>query len=222
VDIIATEAAITVIKASILLAENSVQDAEDNLKKIIGLPVNKNCSFVTELPAELKHREIVEEEIIQKAMEQRPDLKIIKNSMEISSFDNEIKRNERLPSLNLATQYGLGNSGGSWGDNYDVIASGDNPTWYVGLNLSIFPFRKLNSSILKQSEYENKKKIDEREEKKLAIITECKVITRGINTQALYAEATFKALKLHEKKLQLEEIKFNQGRSSIQWLLNYH
>lgn len=221
VDIIATEAAVTVREASILLAENSVKDAEDNLKNIIGLPVSNNCSFTMELPEELKHSELFEEEIIQKALDQRPDLKIIQNSIEISSFDTTVKRNERLPSVNLSTRYGLGNSGESWGDNYSAITSRDNPTWYVGLNLNIFPFRKLNNSILKQSEYEYNKYIDEQEDKKLSIITECRGITRRINTQALYVKAVFKALKLQEKKLQLEEVKFNQGRSAIQWILNY-
>lgn len=221
VDIIAMEAAVTVREASILLAENSVKDAVDNLKRIIGLPSGKNCFFTMELPEKFEHRELLEKEIIQKALVQRPDLKIIENRIETSLFDNEIKRNERLPSLDLTTQYGLGNYGESWGDNYSAIASRDNPTWYVGLNFNIFPFRKLNNSILKQSEYEYKKNIDEREDKKLSIITECKVITRRINTQALYVKAVLKALKLQGKKLQLEEIKFNQGRSSIQWLLNY-
>ncbi|MBN1384369.1 MAG: TolC family protein [Elusimicrobia bacterium] len=222
VDIIATEAAVTVREASILLAENSVKDAKDNLKKIIGLPGDKNCFFVMELPEKFEHHELHEDETIQKALKQRPDLKIIENSIEMSLFDTEVKRNERLPSLDLATRYGSSNSDKSWGDNYSAIASIDNPTWYIGLNLSIFPFRKLNSSILKQSEYEYKKNLDEREDKKLSIITECKGITRSINTQALYVKATFKALELQKKKLQLEELKFNQGRSSIQWILTYH
>ncbi|MBA7550440.1 hypothetical protein ES705_42954 [subsurface metagenome] len=121
----------------------------------------------------------------------------------------------------MVGQYGLGNISQKWGDNYSAITSGDNPTWYLGLSLNIFPLRRLASSALKQSEYAQKKNIADFEDMKLSVITECKGITRRINTQALYVNAALKSFKLQEKKLSLEEIKFNQGRSSIQWLLAY-
>lgn len=221
VDIIATEAAITIREASSLLAEDSVEDAKDSLKRIIGITNEKEYSFATETLGEFEHKKINEEETIKKATSQSPDLKIIEKIIEINSFDTLIKRNERLPSLDLVGQYGLGNISQKWGDNYSAITSGDNPTWYLGLSLNIFPLRRLASSALKQSEYAQKKNIADFEDIKLSVITECKGITRRINTQALYVNAALKSFKLQEKKLSLEEIKFNQGRSSIQWLLAY-
>jgi len=50
---------------------------------------------------------------------------------------------------------------------------------------------------------------------------ECKSITRKVNTRALYVKAAGDSLKLQRKKLKLEEIKFDQGRSAIQWVLDF-
>ena len=52
-------------------------------------------------------------------------------------------------------------------------------------------------------------------------MTDCKTITRRINTQALYVKATEKSLDLQQKKLELEKKKFEQGRSSIRWVLTF-
>ena len=221
VDTIATEAAVIIREASILLAGDSVKDARDNLKRIIGLNDDKNYSFITELPAEPEHRRIAEKEIVQKALSQRPELKMLENNVNINLLNNKIKRNERLPSLDLVTQYGLNSSGEEWDDNYDSISSGDYPVWYVGLRLTVFPFKKQSGSLLRESQYSYEKSAAELEDIKLAIKTECKTITRQINTRALYVKAAMDSLKLQKKKLELEERKFAQGRSSIQWVLDF-
>ena len=46
-------------------------------------------------------------------------------------------------------------------------------------------------------------------------------MARRINTQARYVEAAKKSYEMQKEKLRLEERKFNQGRSSIQWILTY-
>ena len=221
VDIIATEAAVIIREASILLAGDSIKDARDNLKRIIGLNNDKKYSFITGLPAEPEHRRVFEEDIIQKALSQRLELKMLENNININLLNNKIKKNEKLPSLDLVTQYGLNSSGEEWDDNYDSISSGDYPVWYVGLSLTIFPFKKQSSSLLRESGYSYKKSAAELEDIKLAIKTECKSITRKVNTRALYVKAAGDSLKLQKKKLELEERKFNQGRSAIQWILNF-
>ena len=217
VDIIATEASVTLREASILLAKDYVQNAKDKLKNIIGLPQENNYSFATEDFADFKHQELNKEEVIKTALLERPDLKIIENNIKINLLTTKIKRNEKLPSLALDGQYGVSGYGEDWSDDYNSLE----PSWYVGLNLVFFPFNKQSNSLINQSEYAYKKNITELSEQKFAIITDCRSICRRINTQALYVQAVYKSLKLQKKKLKLEEIKFNQGRSSIQWILNF-
>lgn len=217
VDIIATEAAVTLREASILLAKDSVQNAKDNLKNVIGLSAKDNYFFVMEDFADFKHQKLSEDEVIKTALLQRPDLKVIESNIRINLLNNKIRRNEKLPSLALDTQYSLNGYGEDWSDDYDSVE----PSWYVGLSLNFFPLKKQSGSLIKQSEYAHKKNITELDKQKLSVITDCKAICRRVNTQALYVVAALKSLKLQEKKLKLEEIKFNQGRSSIQWILTF-
>lgn len=221
VDVIATESAVTLREASLLLADDSFENAKDDLKRIVGINNDRDCNFIVEMPKDFKHEELVEEDITRKALSQRPDFKIVERSLGINALDRRVKGNNRLPSLDLVTSYGFGNSGESWEDNYDEIGEGENPTWYLGLNISLSPQNLRTRSLYKQSEYAHEKSKADYEDIKRAIVTECKIVTRRVNTQAKYADAALKSVKLQEKKLKLEEIKFGQGRSAIQWVLNY-
>ncbi len=217
VDIIATEASVTLREAAILLAKDSVKNAKDNLKNVIALPQENDYSFAAEDFAGFKHQELSEDKVIKTALLERPDLKIIENNIKMNLLTTKIKRNEKLPSLALDGQYGVSGYGEDWGDDYNSLE----PSWYVGLNLVFFPFNKQSNSLINQSEYAYKKNVTELSEQKFAIITDCRSICRRINTQALYVQAVYKSLKLQKKKLKLEEVKFNQGRSSIQWILTF-
>ncbi len=73
---------------------------------------------------------------------------------------------------------------------------------------------KTTSNNLKKTELSIKDKIT-------SIETECRDIARKLNTQNKYVAASMSAKNLQRKKLNLEEEKFNQGRSSIQWVLRY-
>ncbi|MBN2407610.1 MAG: TolC family protein [Elusimicrobia bacterium] len=221
VDIIATEAVITVQEASILLAEDSVTDAKDQLKKILGIPVETGCSFATSISTKVKHVDAVEQEVLDSALKNRPDYRILENMLNIDSISEEISRNGRLPDLALVTSYGLNNTAESYKDNYESISSRDNPSWYVGLDLRITPFNRLKNSLLRQSGYTRQITISQVEDKKAEIEAECRNIARRVNTQYLYLKAARRSLKLQKKKLKLEKSKFDQGRSSIQWVLAY-
>jgi len=221
VDIIATEAAITMREVSILAAGDSVLSAEDNLRKIAGLKADRKCRFISEAHPEFKAEAAAEEEVVKTALSRNPALKIIEKQLAINFLECKIKGNEKFPSLDFVTSYGLGNTGTSWSDNNDSLSSMDNPAWYAGFNLNYFPKNSLAKSMLKQREYTRQKSSADLEDKKSEIITECRIIARRINTSALYVAAARKSLNLQKKKLQLEEIKFSQGRSSIQWILKY-
>ncbi|MFH1957227.1 MAG: TolC family protein [bacterium] len=223
VDIIATEAAITMHEAALLAAGDSVLSAEDNIGKIAGLKADARLKyrFISEAHSKFKHKDAAPEEVVKTALSLNPALKIIENQIAISSLECKIQENEKFPSLDFVTSYGLGNTGPSWSGNNDALTSMDNPAWYVGFNLNYFPKNSLAKSMLKQREYTREKSSADLEDKKSEIITECRIIARRINTGALYVEAARKSLNLQKKKLQLEEIKFSQGRSSIQWLLKY-
>jgi outer membrane protein TolC len=221
VDIIATEAAITLRESSLLLVGDTVKNAEDSLKTVIGITDDKTYRFNIDYPEEFNHTDLKEADVVKKALSNRVELKIAGNTLLMDGIKSDIEKNEKLPSLDLVARYGLGNTGREYRENYDAFNAGDYPTWYLGVNMSLNPFQKNNSSRLRQSRNTyNKDKLDI-EKQKQSITDECAAVTRRINTQAAYVSAAKKALKLQKKKLALEEVKFNRGRSSVQWILAF-
>ncbi|MBN1622710.1 MAG: TolC family protein [Endomicrobiales bacterium] len=221
VDIIASEASITIREANLLLAKDSIENAKDNLINIIFLPRDKAYSFNLELSTGLSHNNVIEKDVISIALDNRSELKISKTSTEIISADRTIKDNEKLPDLSLTTQCGLSGAGDSWNSDFNEITDMDNKTWYVGIDMKFSPFMKSSKSAYMKSKYSYDKASVEHDALKSNIVNQCRSIVRYLNTMAKYIEASGKALKLQEKKLYLEGIKFNQGRSNSQFILNY-
>ncbi len=217
VDVIATESAVILRKASILFAEDKLKNAKDNLINIIGLSVGGSHNFIIEYPSAFNHSKLNESQTIKAALSQRNDLKIIEKIVQINEINNRIKQNEKLPSLDLKLQYSLNSYAAEWRKSFSSFE----PSWYVGLNLNLFPFGKRSSAIIRQSRHEHSKNIAAIEKQKSTIITEARIITRTVNTLALYVDSARKVKKLQEKKLQLEEVKFEHGRTSIHRLLNF-
>lgn len=221
VDIIATEAAITLNEASILLAEDIVENAKDALLNIINLNQGNEYTFSIEFSDDFSHDPINENQTINQALKNRPEFKTMAVSQKINLIDREIKNNEKLPGLDLTASYGLSGLGQSWGTGYEDLFSADSPTWYIGFHLNYFPFKKQAESAFKQSQYNYDKNSLDIEALKNAVITQCKAAVRRVNTTAKYLKAAKKAKSLQEKKLELEEAKFNQGRTSSQFVLNF-
>lgn len=221
VDVIATEAAIMIREALILQSDDRVKDAAENLKMLIGMPDNQQCTFKYEFPEEYEHLKINENDTSRLALSQRTDLKIILEQAKIDLLRLEINRNERLPDLDVITQFSVTNTADGFGDNYKSIFRTENPTWYLGLNLEIFPLNRYYKTAYNINEYKLLKTKAEFEGKKLSIVKESRSAARHINTQAKFVEATRKAMELQKRKLGLEEIKFNQGRSAIHIILTY-
>jgi outer membrane protein TolC len=84
-----------------------------------------------------------------------------------------------------------------------------------------YPFNKKAGSLFNKSGYSENKSEAELDLAKQNVRLLCAAAVRRVNTQSAYVQAAKKAMELQEKKLKLEEIKFNQGRSSSQFVLNY-
>jgi outer membrane protein TolC len=221
VDIIATEASIVIREASILLAEDAVKNARDNLAKILNIKEAARYNFAVGYAEEFSHEEVDMGGALKDAAENKHEIKLARKSREMASFDTGIKKNEKLPDLNLTAQCGLNGAGAGWSEDFDEISSAENKTWYVGVNMVFYPFNKKAGSLFNKSGYSENKSEAELDLAKQNVRLLCAAAVRRVNTQSAYVQAAKKAMELQEKKLKLEEIKFNQGRSSSQFVLNY-
>ncbi|MBA3066340.1 TolC family protein [bacterium] len=215
VDLIATESAVTLNEIALIRTEDSFSNSRDALLNIMGVSYEQDYIFA--LNASIDVRSVKEDEVVEKAFANRPDLKALELKVIMDKTAKEIKKNETLPGLNFQTSYGLRGSAGNWSDDYNSFE----PNWSVGLNLKYFPFNELAGSLLKNSELILLNDKSLQDELKMRILKECREITRRINTQIKYLNSAARILKLEKKKLKLEEIKFQQGRSSLQWTLRF-
>ncbi len=221
VDIIASESRVNILSASILPGEDSIISSEEDLKQLIGLPLDEECCFDISLSATVDHKEISSKEIIKKAFAENPQLKVLETAMEIRKLNVENRKNEALPNIDLVAQVGVENTSAAMSDNYDAIFSADHPSWYIGLNMKLFPWNKAAKSELRASDHELEKSALALQEQKLEIKAGCLALARELKAQAKYIIAARKSLELEEKKLKLEKKKYARGRSSIQWILEY-
>jgi outer membrane protein TolC len=221
VDIIATEAAVTIREASLLIAEASVRDAEDNLRHTLGMHDDAQCSFDVRLSTSFKHVPLDADKAVRLALGSRPEILLAERNLEIARYKLKKGNYEKLPDLGLTASYGLGNTGISWDDNSTALQDADNPSWYLGLDLSFYPFNKPAAAVSRDAGFDLEKAKLALEDSRIEVANECRSAVREVNTRGKYVLAAKKALRLQEKKLYLEEKKFNQGRSAIQWILTY-
>ncbi|MFC1566844.1 TolC family protein [bacterium] len=219
VDIKSTEAAIILRQTSILIAEDTLNNAFENLLSLLGLELETDFTFETINFSNFKssHTFSNAHEIFEKAISNRNDLKIISLTKEINTIKNKIKKNEKLPNLTAVFQASELAYGTSWQNTYESFV----PVFYVGLNINLFPFNKRSKSLLKETEYMQKQTDLNYQDMKINIQKQCKAIFRSLTTNTKYMKAAKTVLNIQTKKLKLEEIKYNQGRSSLQWLLNF-
>ncbi|MEA2082485.1 MAG: TolC family protein [Elusimicrobiota bacterium] len=218
-DLIATESATAIKEMSVLLSEDRVMNARDALRNIMGLAERDAYVFDTSSSAEYgkSPQKIKEADVLRKAFAKRPDIRAAELKIKIDKLNKKIRKNETLPGLELNTRYGLTGSAGSWGDDYDSFE----PNWYIGLSLKYFPAGRMAGSLLRSGELAVLKSAVQFEEIMSAVKKECREITRRVNTHGKYLRSAEKILILQKKKLELEERKFRQGRSSLQWLLTF-
>jgi outer membrane protein TolC len=109
VDLIATEAAVTINEAATMKAETAVEFSHDNLCYIVGVkPKDYNTEPSTKIyTVSINHTKAIAEDILKNALENRQDLKILKAQKQKIEMDYSINKNKKLPSVNLITRYGI-------------------------------------------------------------------------------------------------------------------
>jgi outer membrane protein TolC len=244
-EILNAEAEVASREADILQAEALVRRSEDVLMNVLNLlggvegepekivPLDKPA-FVPE--------EITFEDAWQIALENRPELRINKKTIETNTLNLSVAKNQMLPGLDFRLSLW---SPGISGDR--ILYEGDDPffgepigkekgsavdslrdafkvlyrNWSVGLTLSI-PI----SNVIQRTEYvrarmELEKSQLEMENIEKQIFLEVKDAVRDIETNAERVEAYRIARELALKRLEAEEKKLNVGLTTNYFVLQY-
>lgn len=134
IELLDSESGVAQRELDLLNAEiNSILEA-DKLLVFLNLPPKTEISPVETFPAE--RVQATEDNALRTAMSLRPDLRNARILRKSNEFNARVGENLVLPSLSLTGSAGLTGLATDYGNAVDDMASGNYPTWSVGLQFT--------------------------------------------------------------------------------------
>jgi outer membrane protein TolC len=238
-DIAAAEAEVARNDELVISAEAAVKNAEDLIRRLIGVPQSSPLWQATLVPVD---QPVVEESVIDvdqaivTAIANRPDLKQQDWLLRSDKVRLAYARNQKLPGLNLDASYGFGGLGGTrivrtsggelgggdivttepggFGDALDQLFSLDFDTWRVGLTLSLPVFNQLAEANYATALLGVRRDQDVLEQLRQNVEVSVRQLARAVVTNRKRMDATLSARTLQDKRLDAESKKFEHGLST--------
>jgi outer membrane protein TolC len=234
-DVISAQSEVAAREEGVILAENALAEAEDDLKRAI-FPQNDPAMWSTRVnPTDRPTAEpmpVNVEAAVQSALQNRTDVVAARKSLERADFNLQFARNRLLPQLDLVGTYGGSGAGGTqlirnepggpvidtipggYGDALDEVFGADYPTWTVGFNVSYaIPNRsaKANAASAQLSKDQTLASFRRLE---LQVAAEVRTAGRGVESGFKRVASTQAARRLAAERLDAEEKKFAAGMST--------
>jgi outer membrane protein len=229
VDVIEAEAEVARRQEAILIAEKNVSNAEDVVRMLVfgaddprrNDPLSPQIADENDKPSG---------DLIDRAMAEREDLRILRKELELQDVTIRRLRDESLPEANLQLDYArqatggpevqralastLATTPGNFGSVLNELWRGTYPTWSVQLAVS-YPIglargeaERARASLQREQQEANVKAAEQR------VATEVKAAVREFDTGRLRLETTRATVTLAERRLDAEERKFAAGLST--------
>jgi outer membrane protein TolC len=224
VDVLQAEAAVASRVEQVLVAEKSIRDQEDQLRRLLnpGEEDLRQDMRLTPTDAPVTVLEPLSlQETIDIAIEQRPEIVQAKKNVESGELNKQFAKNQLLPTLSFQGTMGLAGLGGDYPQSVQRNFSGDYYNYGAGLVLS-YPLG--NRSAV--STY-NKRQLESRNaETTLAsvrqqIIVGVREAVRRVQTDFKRIETTRSARIMAEKQLQAEQERLKVGLSTTRFVLDF-
>ncbi|HWF61801.1 MAG TPA: TolC family protein [Nitrospira sp.] len=224
VDVLQAEAAVASRVEQILVAEKSIHDQEDQLRRLLNPGEEDLRQDVRLTPADAPVTVLEPlslQEAIDMAIERRPEIVQAKKNVESGELNKQFARNQLLPTLSFQGTIGLAGLGSDLGQSFSRNFSGDFYNYGAGLVLS-YPLG--NRAAINTY---NKRKLDARNaEASLAsvrqqIIVGVREAVRRVQTDFKRIETTRSARIMAEKQLQAEQERLRVGLSTTRFVLDF-
>ena len=224
VDVLQAEAAVASRVEQILVAEKTIRDQEDQLRRLLN-PSEEDLRQdvrVTPLDQPIVTLEPISlQEAIDTAIEQRPEIVQAKKNMETSDLNTKFAKNQILPTLSFQGTMGMAGLGKDYGDSVNRNLSGDYYNYGAGLVLS-YPLGNRSA----WSTY-NKRQLEAKNAEAFLMSVRQQVIVgvreavRRVQTDFKRIETTRSARIMAEKQLQAEQERLKVGLSTTRFVLDF-
>lgn len=224
VDVLQAEAAVASRVEQVLVAEKTIRDQEDQLRRLLNPGEEELRQDVRLTPADSPVtflEPISLQEAIDTAIEQRPEIAQAKKNIESGELNKQFARNQLLPTLSFQGTMGLAGLGADYGDSFTKNFSGDFYNYGAGL---VFSYPLGNRSAV--STY-NKRKLEAQNAEvaltnvRQQIIVGIREAVRRVQTDFKRIETTKSARIMAEKQLQAEQERLKVGLSTTRFVLDF-
>jgi outer membrane protein TolC len=236
IDIVQAEAEVAQREEAVIVAEAAIARAEDALRALIygqhaaeqwdARLVPTDAAAFTPVAVDLQAATTA-------ALDTRTDIQEAQKTLEANDVTIRYLRNQILPDLTAAVDYGATGIGGSQfirGDGFpgpvigtldrpfaDVlknVVGADFPSWTFTMQLS-YPLGRSSQDVnLARARLQNQQAVKQLDSSRIRVATEVREAARMVTTNAKRVDATRSSRALAEKRLEAEEKKFQAGMTT--------
>jgi outer membrane protein TolC len=224
VDVLQAEAAVASRVEQVLVADKTIRDQEDQLRRLLNpaeedLRQDVRLTPLDQLVVTLEPISL--QEAIDTAIEQRPEIFQAKKNMESSDLNTQFAKNQLLPTLSLQGTVGAAGLGKDYGDMMNRGLSGDYYNYGAGLVLS-YPLGNRSAwSTYSKRQLEAKNAEASFVSVRQQIIVGVREAVRRVQTDFKRIETTRSARIMAEKQLQAEQERLKVGLSTTRFVLDF-
>ena len=233
-DVVTAQSEVAGREEGVIVAENALAEAEDNLKRVI-FPQNDPMMWRTRIaPTDRPSAEPMPVDIdaaVQSALANRTDMVAARKNLERSDYNLAYARNQLRPQLDLVATYGGSGADGTqirdaegnplpvpipggYGDAVSEVFGFDFPTWTVGFNLSYaIPNRSAKASAA-SAQLSKEQALASYRRLELQVAAEVRTAARGVDSGFKRVASSQAARRLFTERLDAEEKKFAAGMST--------
>lgn len=234
-DVVAAESEQASREEAVIVAEASVAEAEDALKRAI-FNTNDPAMWETRIvPVERPTAEpfVVDvDAAIRTALANRTDMTAAQKRLENADYNLDYAKNQLLPNLDLVAAYGTTGIGGTFvereglggpiintvpggfGDALSDVFGRDYPTWTLGFNVAYPIFNRQAGAAKAQAQINRDQNQANIRRLEMQITGEVRSAARAVETNFKRVESTRAARVLQERRLDAETKKFAAGMST--------
>lgn len=218
-DLLASQANILARENDLLIAQNQADLLHKKIKVIL-----HEISKTTYIPIDsiqFKEHIFNLNPSLEKAFEKRKDYLIAQKDLEAKNLSSNIANNSLYPQMDLAGTIASNGLKPDYSSALSEVGSFDFPTYFAGVTFK-YPLGNTSAKGSHiQARIEKLSSLYHLEKLKNEIRLEIAQKIASLNTLSLRAKTSEKILRLLKQKMIAEEKKFNQGRSSINFVIQF-
>lgn len=238
IEIVQAEQQVAAAEAELLDAQITIRRAEDALKSALVMEDWNLRIEPTDHLVEPMQQTYDFTEAFNTAIDNRPELRQLRISLENNEINIDYARNQLMPSLNLVGSFTLSSNGGTFnpnffgqeppeglplsiGETFTDMFSGTNRSWAIGANFTYFLDNSAAEATLLGNEVAKKQNMLRMDQLRYSVAVEVRNAIRELEASIKQLEARRKALEYAEKQYEAEKMKFDVGTSTNFQVLDF-